>query len=103
LSKVMSLPTHEFIRRYLLHVPPKGFHMVRGYGIYRPGGVAESAHALLKKELPLSPELHAGLTAHPAPPPPHAHGRACRQCGAPIVLYRRLEPRAHAGPQPLAA
>jgi hypothetical protein len=103
LSKVMSLPTHEFIRRYLLHVPPKGFHMVRGYGLYRPGGMAEPVRARLREKLPVSPELHAGLTAHPAPPAPDAPGRACHQCGAPIVFYHRLEPRAHAGPRLVAA
>jgi hypothetical protein len=103
LTNVMSLPTHEFIRRYLLHVPPKGFHMVRGYGIYRPGGMAQASYARLREQLPVSPELHAGLTAHPVPPPPDAPGRACRQCGAPIVLYRRLDPRARAGPGLTAA
>jgi hypothetical protein len=30
--KVMTLTTHEFIRRYLLHVLPKGFMRIRYYG-----------------------------------------------------------------------
>ncbi|MCA9122167.1 MAG: transposase [Planctomycetaceae bacterium] len=31
---VTSLPVDEFQRRLLEHVPPKGFHTVRGYGLY---------------------------------------------------------------------
>ena len=31
--KVMSLQTHEFIRRYLLHVLPTGFMRIRHYGL----------------------------------------------------------------------
>ena len=30
--KVMTLAPHEFIRRFLLHVLPKGFHRIRHYG-----------------------------------------------------------------------
>jgi hypothetical protein len=29
----MTLGTHEFIRRFLLHVLPKGFHRIRHYGL----------------------------------------------------------------------
>lgn len=32
-SKIMILNSHEFIRRYLLHVLPKGFQRLRHYGI----------------------------------------------------------------------
>ena len=29
----MTLATDEFIRRFLLHVLPKGFHRIRHYGL----------------------------------------------------------------------
>src|SRR5262249_52663852 len=32
--KTMSLHPHEFIRRFLLHVLPKGFHRIRNYGLF---------------------------------------------------------------------
>ena len=32
--KTMTLPTHEFIRRFLIHVLPKGFHRIRHYGLF---------------------------------------------------------------------
>ncbi len=102
-SDVTSLPTEEFIRRYLLHVAPEGFHMVRGFGIYRPGGHTARLRRQLRQKLPPAPELHAALTAHPAPPSPGAPGRVCAQCRAPIVWYRRLNPRARAGPVLLVA
>ncbi len=31
--KVMRLATHEFIRRFLMHVLPGGFHRIRHYGL----------------------------------------------------------------------
>ena len=31
--KIMRLDTHEFIRRFLLHVLPDGFHRIRHYGL----------------------------------------------------------------------
>jgi hypothetical protein len=32
--KTMTLPTHEFIRRFLIHVLPKGVHRIRHYGLF---------------------------------------------------------------------
>lgn len=36
-NKIMNLPGVEFLRRFLLHVLPKGFKKVRHYGILAPG------------------------------------------------------------------
>ena len=35
--KTMTLTAHEFIRRFLLHVLPKGFHRIRHYGLFANG------------------------------------------------------------------
>ena len=35
--KTMTLATHEFIRRFLMHVLPKGFHRIRHYGLFANG------------------------------------------------------------------
>src|SRR5580693_3031220 len=32
--KTMQLHPHEFIRRFLVHVLPKGFHRIRHYGLF---------------------------------------------------------------------
>ena len=34
----MTLDAHEFIRRFLLHVLPDGFHRIRHYGLFANGG-----------------------------------------------------------------
>jgi len=103
LTKVMSLPAREFIRRYLLHVPPKGFHMVRGYGIYRPTGMSQIHSVLLHQVPPVSAELRQALTAQPNPVTSDSSLQHCLRCDAPIVLYTRLQPRPHARPPTLAA
>ena len=36
-SKVMTLEAGEFIRRFLLHVLPDGFHRIRHYGLFANG------------------------------------------------------------------
>ena len=49
--KVMRLDAHEFIRRFLLHVLPDGFHRIRYYGFLASGRRAqkiELRRALLK-------------------------------------------------------
>jgi hypothetical protein len=38
----MTLGTHEFIRRFLIHVLPKGFHRIRHYGLLASGTRDES-------------------------------------------------------------
>jgi hypothetical protein len=39
-QKVMTLETDEFIRRFLLHILPKGFHRIRHYGLFANTGRA---------------------------------------------------------------
>jgi hypothetical protein len=48
--KRMTLATHEFIRRFLLHVLPNGFHRIRHYGLFASASRADNiarARALL--------------------------------------------------------
>src|SRR5881227_4506386 len=40
--KVMTLATDEFIRRFLIHVLPSGFHRIRHYGLFANGGRADN-------------------------------------------------------------
>ena len=41
-AKVMTLAADEFIRRFLIHVLPSGFHRIRHYGLFANGGRAEN-------------------------------------------------------------
>ena len=40
-SKVMTLAAGEFMRRFLLHVLPDGFHRIRHYGLFANGHRAD--------------------------------------------------------------
>ena len=41
-AKVMTLAVDQFIRRFLIHVLPGGFHRIRHYGLFANGGRAEN-------------------------------------------------------------
>jgi hypothetical protein len=41
-AKVMTLAIDEFIRRFLIHVLPSGFHRIRHYGLFANGGRADN-------------------------------------------------------------
>ena len=49
-SKMMTLASDEFIRRFLLHVLPSGFHRIRHYGLLASGVKADNL-ALARKLL----------------------------------------------------
>jgi hypothetical protein len=48
-QRLMTLATDEFIRRFLLHVLPKGFHRIRHCGLF--AGSARKASLALAREL----------------------------------------------------
>ena len=58
-DKVMTLATPEFIRRFLMHVLPNGFHRIRHYGLFANGTRADN--------ISCSPRQHTQLA--PTPPP----------------------------------
>jgi Putative transposase/Transposase zinc-binding domain len=59
----MTLDPHEFIRRFLIHVLPKGFHRIRHYGLLASGVKADNL-ALARKLLDVAaPASEPGDTA----------------------------------------
>jgi hypothetical protein len=48
-QQVMTIAADEFIRRFLLHVLPRGFHRIRHYGLL--AGATRKAHLALAREL----------------------------------------------------
>jgi hypothetical protein len=94
--KTMTLATAEFIRRFLIHVLPKGFHRIRHYGLFANGNRAENiarARALLTVPPPvIEPEgSNAAETGEPRMLP-----RPCPYCGGRMII---IETFAH-GCQP---
>jgi hypothetical protein len=67
--KTMTLETAEFIRRFLIHVLPKGFHRIRHYGLLASGARADNLslmRTLLAMAMPLSNATHANKADAPA-------------------------------------
>jgi hypothetical protein len=82
-SKVMRIEIAEFIRRFLLHILPSGFHRIRHYGFFANGHRAEKL-ALCRTLLDVpcaaidrnnDEDGHPGATNHEPPPCPCCGGR----------------------------
>src|SRR6202043_2891005 len=65
--KVMTLDTHQFIRRFLMHVLPQGFHRIRYYGLLASGKRADNI-ARARELLTLS-ILPVDASKRPTPTP----------------------------------
>jgi hypothetical protein len=85
-AKVMTLATDEFIRRFLIHVLPTGFHRIRHYGLFASSSRAENIARA--RELLNSPTPQAETTnpdaANADEPPTLAHPCPC--CGGRMII-----------------
>ncbi len=96
--KTMTLSAHEFIRRFLIHVLPKGFHRIRHYGLLANGNRAEAV-ARARALLGISVAEKDAEAAEASPPTDKPHGLpiACPCCGASMhiieVFARGSQPR----------
>ena len=98
--KIMTLAPGEFIRRFLIHVLPAGFHRIRYYGLLASGKRAENvarARELLFTPPPIipidaikainsDPETRTENNAQEAQP----QKRACPCCGAQMTIIERF-------------
>ena len=88
-SKVMTVSADEFIRRFLLHTLPDGFHRIRHYGFLANGHRAEKL-ALCRKLIDTSsvttalPPVHGTASTLP--------GHCCPCCGGPMIFLATLPP-----------
>ena len=95
--KTMRLHPHEFIRRFLLHVLPKGFHRIRHHGLFANANRAENiatARAFLNVAQPApDPQQQPDIT----PEVPRVAPCPCPRCGARMIVIevfaRGREPR----------
>jgi hypothetical protein len=89
--QVMTLDADEFIRRFLLHVLPRGFHRIRHYGLLA-GSARKAAIAQARELLNVAPD--------PAPTEeePTAYRPPCPCCGGRMIVIdtfvRWQQPRA---------
>jgi Putative transposase/Transposase zinc-binding domain len=90
----MTLDTGEFIRRFLIHVLPKGFHRIRHYGSFASGNRAETiarARELLGLATPVAEEK---VEIDPAAA--QVLAQSCPRCGGRMFVIETFE----AGCQP---
>ena len=85
-QRVMTLDALEFLRRFFLHVLPKGFVRIRHYGLL--------SNRFRKQLLPLARTLLAsqGREPLPLPPPPDPHLWHCPRCGKAMRVVQRFTP-----------
>lgn len=82
-SKAMTLDAHEFIRRFLLHTLPDGFHRIRHYGFLANGHRAARlglCRSLLTANVPQSAPRAKPTTAETIP------SRRCPCCGGQMTI-----------------
>ena len=58
--KTMTLAAHEFIRRFLIHVLPSGFHRIRHYGLFANGGRVRNIARARELLGAIAPETETG-------------------------------------------
>jgi hypothetical protein len=103
--KTMSLDTSEFIRRFLIHVLPKGFHRIRHYGLLASANrAANIAHA--RKLLAVPSPQKQPETPKAAIDEPRVLPRPCPCCGGRMIVIetfaRDCQPKHRPAPPPAA-
>jgi len=106
----MTLEPGEFIRRFLIHVLPKGFHRIRHFGLLANGGDTRAEKLARARELIAAPgqlarELIAAEAQLPPPQqhPPHdgtredatlseEHDHLCPHCRSRMLIIETFEP-----------
>jgi hypothetical protein len=82
--KLMPLTNHEFIRRFLIHVLPGGFHRIRHYGLFANGSRADNvarARELLAVPTPKTDRAAASNASEPS-----ALAHPCPCCGGRMII-----------------
>lgn len=82
---LMTLDGDEFIRRFLLHVLPDGFHRIRHYGLFANGARADNI-ALARRLLDALPPAPPPAEPDTAPAP-----KPCPCCGGRLILIEAFE------------
>ena len=97
-TKVMALEAFEFIRRFLLHTLPDGFHRIRHYGFLANGDRAERlAQCRQLLDLPVTSVEAESSDTHDADQLDWRDFAVCPVCGGPM---RRVASVPRSSPSP---
>ncbi len=89
--KRMTLATDEFIRRFLIHVLPHGFHRIRHYGLFASASRADNiarVRQLLAVHSPQTQSDHAQITKPDEPP---TLPQLCPCCGGRMIVIETFQ------------
>jgi hypothetical protein len=95
-QRTMTLCPDEFIRRFLLHVLPKGFHRIRHYGLLASAG--RKANVALARQL-----LAVPVPAEAEEPAPPDRRPPCPCCGGRMVVVEIFQRAGQARAPPASA
>ena len=89
--RTMTLDPGEFIRRFLLHVLPKGFHRIRHYGLLASAG--RKANIARARELlaALQPKAQCRQTGKAEAAAPTDRRPPCPCCGGRMIIIDTFE------------
>jgi len=91
--KTMTLGTLEFIRRFLTHVLPRGFHRIRHYGLFAKNIAKAQLLLGMAKPQPAKPQPELD-TAEPTEDPnnePAILACPCPKCGGRMIIIETFE------------
>ncbi|MBL1435527.1 MAG: IS91 family transposase [Rhodobacteraceae bacterium] len=101
----MTLATNEFIRRFLIHVLPRGQHRIRHYGFYgngnRAANIASIRH-LLGAQKP-DPDRANDNSPGDTDEPPRILALPCPCCGGQLTIINTIAPAQHPRAPPATA
>jgi len=88
--KTMTLDAQEFIRRFLIHVLPSGFHRIRHYGLFasaaRAKNIVRIRELLAASEGPQQRQAARADADKAGHAEPAASSRQCPCCGGRMIL-----------------
>ena len=90
LHKTMALPIPEFIRRFLIHVLPQGFHRIRHYGLFANGGRVKNLARARELLCVPTPRREPDPIADADEPPMLSY--PCPSCGGRMIVIETFEP-----------
>ena len=90
----MTLDAHEFIRRFLIHVLPKGQHRIRHYGLFANG--SRVANIARIRELLAAPQRATDTDTADTTDGPRVLAIPCPCCGGRLIIIDAFGP----GPAP---
>jgi hypothetical protein len=98
--RTCRLSGHEFMRRFLQHVLPRGFHKVRYFGLWHPSQRQNAARVRRMLQLQATPKFDPPpdfvvppIAPSGAEPTPSIEPLICPHCQGRLIFIRTFSPR----------